>query len=126
MRAEAEKNAQADKDARERIDAKNHADSLIYQSEKALKDAGDKVPNEVKTEVEGKIKALKDVLESGSKEDLESKSKELQEVLMKVGQAQGVGGQPGNAPPQSEQPKDEGAQTPPAGDKKVEEGEVVG
>ncbi|MFO0703259.1 MAG: molecular chaperone DnaK [Patescibacteria group bacterium] len=127
MKAEAEKNAQADKDAREKIDAKNHADALIYQSEKALKDAGDKVPADVKTEVEGKIKALKDILEAGSKEDLEAKSKELQEVLMKVGQAQGVGSQPGNVPPQgAEAPTDVGTQTPQSGDKKVEEGEVVG
>jgi molecular chaperone DnaK len=125
MKAEAEKNAAADKEAREKIDAKNHADSLIYQSEKALKDAGDKVSAEVKTEVEGKIKALKDILESGSKTDLDAKSKELQEVLMKVGQAQGVGGQPGtNAPPADTQTP------PPAGsdDKKkdAEEGQVVG
>jgi molecular chaperone DnaK len=125
MKAEAEKNAAADKEAREKIDAKNHADSLIYQSEKALKDAGDKVSAEVKTEVEGKIKALKDILESGSKADLDAKSKELQEVLMKVGQAQGVGGQPGtNASPADTQTP------PPAGsdDKKkdAEEGQVVG
>lgn len=125
MKAEAEKNAQADKEARERIDAKNHADTLIYQSEKALADAKDKVPSDVKTEVEGKIKALKDILESGTKADLEAKSKELQEVLMKVGQAQGVGSTPGTQPQGA--PSGENSQTPPpAGDKKVEEGEVVG
>ncbi len=125
MKAEAEKNAQADKDAREKIDAKNHADTLIYQSEKALKDAGDKVPADVKTEVESKIKALKDILETGSKEDLDTKSKELQEVLMKVGQVQGVGSTPGSPPQEGANPEAE-TQTPPTGDKKVEEGEVVG
>jgi molecular chaperone DnaK len=130
MKAEAEKNAAADKEAREKIDAKNHADSLIYQSEKALSDAKDKVTPEIKTEVEAKIKALKDILESGSKVDLEAKSKELQEVLMKVGQAQGVGQTPGQAP-------DAGAPTGAPGaaptegtdakkDGKVEEGQVVG
>ena len=130
MKAEAEKNAAADKEAREKVDAKNHADSLIYQSEKALSDAKDKVTPEIKTEVEAKIKALKDILESGSKVDLEAKSKELQEVLMKVGQAQGVGQTPGQAP-------DAGAPTgapdaaPTDGtdakkDGKVEEGQVVG
>ncbi len=130
MKSEAEKNAATDKEAREKIDAKNHADSLIYQSEKALADAKDKVTPEVKTEVEAKIKELKDILESGSKTDLETKSKELQEVLMKVGQAQGVGQTPGQAP-------DAGAPTgapdtaPTDGtdakkDGKVEEGQVVG
>ena len=130
MKAEAEKNAAADKEAREKIDAKNHADSLIYQSEKALSDAKDKVTPEIKTEVEAKIKALKDILESGSKVDLEAKSKELQEVLMKVGQAQGVGQTPGQAP---DTVAPTGApDAPPADgtdakkDGKVEEGQVVG
>ena len=130
MKAEAEKNAAADKEAREKIDAKNHADSLIYQSEKALSDAKDKVTPEIKTEVEAKIKALKDILESGSKVELEAKSKELQEVLMKGGQAQGVGQTPGQAP---DTVAPTGApDAPPADgtdakkDGKVEEGQVVG
>ena len=134
MKSEAEKNAATDKEAREKIDAKNHADSLIYQSEKALVDAKDKVTPEVKTEVEAKIKELKDILETGSKTDLETKSKELQEVLMKVGQAQGVGQTPGQAPGQA---PDAGAPTGAPGaapadgtdakkDGKVEEGQVVG
>jgi molecular chaperone DnaK len=127
MKQEAEKNAATDKEAREKIDAKNHADSLIYQAEKALSDAKDKVPAEVKTEVEGKIKALKDILESGSKEDLEAKSKELQESMMKIGAAQGVGGQPGEQAPSAngQAPNNDQA----ASDKKdgkVEEGQVVG
>lgn len=122
MKQEAEKNAATDKEAREKIDAKNHADSLIYQAEKALSDAKDKVPAEVKTEVEGKIKALKDILESGSKEDLEAKSKELQESMMKIGAAQGVGGQPGtpDAAPNGETPASDAKK-----DGKVEEGQVV-
>ncbi|MEI6326894.1 MAG: molecular chaperone DnaK [Candidatus Roizmanbacteria bacterium] len=126
MKQEAEKNAATDKEAREKIDAKNHADSLIYQAEKALSDAKDKVPAEVKTEVEAKIKALKDILESGSKEDLDAKSKELQEVMMKIGAAQGVGGKPGDQAPSAngQAPNNDQA----AGDKKdakVEEGQVV-
>ncbi len=118
MKQEAEKNAATDQEAREKIEAKNRADTLIYQAEKALKDAGDKVPADVKTDVEAKIKALKDILETGSKTDLETKSNELQQAMTKIGSsAQPVGEAPGQA----------GAgQTPPAGDKKVEEGEVVG
>ena len=44
-------------------------------AEKAIKDAGDKAPKEVVEKVQDKIKALKDILETGSKEDLESKNK---------------------------------------------------
>lgn len=130
MKSEAEKNAQTDKELKEKIDAKNQADAMIYQSEKALKDAGDKVTSDLKSEVEAKIKSLRDILDTGSKSDLEAKSKELQEVLMKVGAAQGVGGNPGTPPPGAS-PADSGAPgTPPpsdaSGEKKVEEGEVVG
>jgi molecular chaperone DnaK len=118
MKQEAEKNAATDQEAREKIEAKNRADTLIYQAEKALKDAGDKVPTDVKTDVEAKIKALKDLLETGAKADLETKSNELQQAMTKIGSS---------AQPASEAPGQAGAgQTPPAGDKKVEEGEVVG
>ena len=126
MREEAEKNAAADKEAREKIDAKNRADTLIYQAEKALKDAGEKAPAEIKKEVEDKIKALKDVLESGSKADLDAKADDLQQTMMKLGpsMSQPPGGAPdaGSAAPAGD--AGTGAQNP--GDKKVEEGEVVG
>ncbi len=87
MTKDAELHAQEDQEKKEKIEARNHADALIFTAEKALKDAGDKVPAEVKTEVEEKIKALKDILDSGAKEDLEAKSKELSESLQKIGQA---------------------------------------
>ena len=122
MKTEAEKNAATDQEAREKIEAKNRADTMIYQAEKALKDAGDKVPAEVKTDVEAKIKALKDIQETGAKADLEAKSNELQQAMTKIG----ASAQPG---PAGETPTQEGAEAgtpPPAGDKKVEEGEVVG
>lgn len=122
MKTEAEKNAATDQEAREKIEAKNRADTMIYQAEKALKDAGDKASAEVKTDVEAKIKALKDILETGAKADLETKSNELQEAMTKIG----ASAQPG---PASEAPTQEGAEAgtpPPKDDKKVEEGEVVG
>ena len=71
---------------KEKVEARNQADSLIFTAEKSLKDAGDKVAEDVKKEVEEKISALKGVLDSGSKEDLETKTKELSESLQKIGQ----------------------------------------
>jgi molecular chaperone DnaK len=87
MTKEAEEHATEDAEKKDKIEAKNQADSLIFTAEKSLKDAGDKVAEDVKKEVEEKISALKGVLDSGSKEDLETKTKELSESLQKVGQS---------------------------------------
>ncbi|MBI3093179.1 MAG: molecular chaperone DnaK, partial [Candidatus Levybacteria bacterium] len=87
MTKEAEAHAQEDQDKKEKIEARNAADSLIFTAEKSLKDAGDKVSEDVKKEVEEKVSALKAVLDSGTKEDLEAKTKDLSDSLQKVGQA---------------------------------------
>lgn len=87
MTKEAEAHAKEDEEKKEKIEARNHADALIFTAEKALKDGGDKVPAEVKTEVEDKVKALRETLESGSKEDIEAKTKELSDSLQKIGEA---------------------------------------
>ena len=87
MTKEAEAHSKEDQEKREKVEAKNAADSLIFTAEKSLKDAGDKVNADVKKEVEDKISALKAILESGTKEDLEAKTKDLSDSLQKVGQA---------------------------------------
>jgi molecular chaperone DnaK len=86
MTKEAEAHAAEDAQKREKVEARNQADSLIFTAEKSLKDAGDKVAEDVKKEVEEKTSALKEILDSGSKEELEVKTKELSEVLQKIGQ----------------------------------------
>ncbi len=98
MTKEAEANAEADKKRKEEIETRNHADTLVYTAEKSLKDAGDKVPADVKTEVEDKIKAVKDAKE-GSIEDLKAKADALAESLQKIGAAMykdAPGAQPGS------------------------------
>ncbi len=87
MTKEAEIHAAEDAEKREKVEARNQADSLIFTAEKSLKDAGDKVAEDVKKDVEEKIAALKAVLDTGMKEDLELKTKELSDALQKVGQA---------------------------------------
>ena len=124
---DAEKNKAEDEKKAETIKAKNTADSTIVMAEKAIKDAGDKAPKAEVEKVQEKIKALKDILETGSKEDLEAKTKELSETLSQVGQAmyanqtppQGDAAQPGAEESKEEEKKDK------KGDSKVEEGEVV-
>jgi len=84
---DAEKHAEEDKLKKEKIEARNQADTLIFTAEKTLKDAKDKVKKEDKEEVEKKVKALKDILDSAEKDELEAKSKDLSESLQKVGSA---------------------------------------
>lgn len=86
MTKEAEANAEADKKKKEEIETRNHADTLVYTAEKSLKEAGDKVPADVKTEVEEKIQAVKDAKDA-SIEDLKAKADALGESLQKIGAA---------------------------------------
>ncbi|MFH1186853.1 MAG: molecular chaperone DnaK [Candidatus Levyibacteriota bacterium] len=87
MTKEAEIHAKEDAEKKEKVEARNAADSLIFTAEKTLSDAKDKVSEDDKKEIEEKISALKGILDTGSKEDLEAKTKELSDSLQKVGQA---------------------------------------
>ncbi|MBI2032127.1 MAG: molecular chaperone DnaK [Candidatus Levybacteria bacterium] len=86
MTKEAEAHAEEDKTKKEAVEAKNQADSLIFTAEKTLKDNEGKVPEDLKKEVEEKVQALKDILNTGSKEDIETKTKDLSDSLQKIGQ----------------------------------------
>lgn len=87
MQADAETHAEEDKKKKEQVEAKNHADTLIYTSEKTLKDAGDKVNAEDKKAVEDAVSALKEKLESEDAAEIKKLSDDLNEKLMKVGEA---------------------------------------
>ena len=82
---EAEANREADKNRKEEAESRNHAETLIHQAKKAIIEAGDKLPAEMKTEVEEKIKSLEDVLPTANKEELDKKTNELNETLAKYG-----------------------------------------
>lgn len=127
MTKEAEMHAKEDAEKKDKVETRNIADSLIFTAEKSLTDAGDKVDESLKTEVEEKISALKAVLDTGSKEELETKTKELSDSIQKVGQ---VMSQSGASPDGQSQP-DAGvadAADAPGAEKKSDEpveGEVV-
>jgi molecular chaperone DnaK len=89
MTKDAEAHAAEDQEKKEKVEARNMADSLIFTAEKAVKDAGDKLPEDIKKDVEEKITALRAVLDSGSKDEIESKSKELSEAMQKIGTSYG-------------------------------------
>jgi molecular chaperone DnaK len=117
MRTEAEKHAEEDKAKKELVEAKNMADSLIYTTEKTLKDAGDKVPEADKKDIEGKMEELKKVKEGDDKEAIKKAYDSLGEAIQKVGAAMYGQAQPN---PETEVPKEEGTD----GEGPVE-GEVV-
>jgi len=87
MVKEAEQNADADKQKREAVEAKNQGESLIHSTEKSLKDYGDKVSAEDKAAIETAITDLKGVLEGENAEVIKEKTASLAEVAMKLGEA---------------------------------------
>ena len=80
MVKEAEANREEDKKRKEEADAKNNAEQMIFQTEKAIKDLGDKVEEKEKTDAEDKIKELKEALEKNDIEAIKKKTESLQEV----------------------------------------------
>jgi molecular chaperone DnaK len=85
MVRESEQSAAADKEKREKVDLKNQADSLCYQSEKQLVDLKDKINPTDKENIENIIKKLKIAINDDSYEEIKSLSKTLQETLMEIG-----------------------------------------
>jgi len=94
------------------------ADNMAYTAERMLREQGDKVPSDLKVEVEGKIEAAKNALAGSDIERIKSTSQELSDTLQKVGSA--VYGQAGAPPP----PGTEGAPGEEPG--KADEGTVEG
>lgn len=99
MRKEAEMFAEEDKKKKEEIEIRVGADGLVIQTERTLKDLGEKVPADIKTAVEAKIKDLKDLLanKDAKPEEIKAKSDELSTELQKIGSA--MYNQPGAGAP---------------------------
>jgi molecular chaperone DnaK len=87
MKADAEAHAAEDEKRKELVETKNIAEQLIYTAEKALKDAGDKAPAEVGTEVNEKIAALRTAREGDSVDAIKSAADALSASLSKIGEA---------------------------------------
>ena len=112
MVREAEQNAAADKERRERIERKNQADTLSYQAEKQLSDLGDKVPEADKTKIEGLIKDLREAISQDNDEKIKTLTTDLQQQLFAVGS--NIYQQAGGAAPEDGGPS-AGGSTPPSG-----------
>lgn len=86
MKKDAELHAEEDKKKAEEVEARNLADTLIHTTEKALKEAGDKISTDKKKPVEEKIEALKKIKDTGSIEEVKKATEELSQEAQKIGQ----------------------------------------
>ena len=121
---EAKAHADEDKALKDKVETKNRADSMVYQLEKQIKEFGDKVPAEVKSELETKLEALKNEIKNDNTEGMKAKMQELEQLAMKMGEAvyaqqQAAGA--GTPPP----PQGEANNGPKAGGDDVIDAEVV-
>jgi molecular chaperone DnaK len=87
MVKEAEAHSDEDKRRAEAIDTKNQAESLAYQAEKALKDAGDKVPADVRSDIETKIGAVRSAISSNDEPAIKLARDSLQSAIQKIGES---------------------------------------
>jgi molecular chaperone DnaK len=114
MVQDAERFKQEDSQRREEVEARNNADSLIYQAEKLLREQGEQIPDDVKSETQDKIAACRSALEAGDISRIQATVQELSEVLQRLGAS--MYQQPETPPPGGEE-------TPPPDDEDVVEGE---
>ena len=111
---EAEQFAADDKKKREEVDIRNGADQMVFQTEKMLKENGDKLPADVKNDAEAKLADLKTAVQSGNVDDIKAKQEALSQMFEKMYQAaaaaqQAAGAQPGaDAGAANEKPNDDG------------------
>mmetsp|Transcript_68380 Transcript_68380/g.112409 ORF Transcript_68380/g.112409 Transcript_68380/m.112409 type:complete len:724 (+) Transcript_68380:54-2225(+) len=116
MVQDAEANAAEDEKRKEAVETKNNAESLVYQTEKQLQELGEKVPADLKASIDPKLQALRDKVGEAEPDTelLKTMTKDLQEELMKVGQA--AYANTGSPPPGDAAE----AGSPPPGDAKAE------
>jgi molecular chaperone DnaK len=98
MKTEAETYAEEDRRRREEIELRNQADNLAYTADKTLRDLGDKVPADMHSEVEAKVKAVRDALQGTDTDAVQSAMMALSEAMQRIGAH--VYGQQGPPPPE--------------------------
>jgi molecular chaperone DnaK len=87
MVKDAESHADEDRKRKEEVEARNQADSLVYQAEKVLRDNADKIDSSIRSEVEGKIEPVKQAIKDNDIERMRTTSEELARSMQKIGEA---------------------------------------
>ncbi len=125
MKSEAEKFADEDRKRKEQVEARNNADNTAYSAEKAMEELGDKVPEDIKNEVNAKVAEVRKALEdqNATTEHLKQVTEELSQVIQKIGAAayQQPGAPPTGTPEDFTPPP--GGQSSPSDDEDVVDGE---
>ncbi len=116
MVQEAERFREQDRQKKEEVEARNVADNAAYSAEKFLREQGDKVPSNLRSEMEAKIEALRKALQDGNVGIIRQRTDELNRVMQQVGAAMYQGPEPGAPPPP-------GGEPPEGGEEDVIEGE---
>lgn len=122
---EAEENAEADAKRAEAVQLKNEADSMAHQVEKQLEEMGDQAPAELKTEIQGKVDAVKEALKEDDLDKIKSAKAELEAMLQQLSQAAQAAGAAGGAAPQAEPAGEAESGEPKKAKGKVVDAEVV-
>ncbi len=86
MVREAEAHAQEDRQHKEEIEVRNHTDSIAYQAERTLRDIGDRVSSGLRSEVEEKVRVVRDALAANDIERIRRSSQELEQSMQRIGQ----------------------------------------
>ncbi len=131
MVREAESHADEDRRRRDLIEARNMADSLAYSAEKTLRDLGDQVPAEIKSDVEAKVNDVREALTTEDTDRIKSSTEALNAAMQQIGQAmyaqqQATAGTRGPGMDGMGETGGDGAQEPGAGPREAEEGTVEG
>jgi molecular chaperone DnaK len=125
MRKDAESHADEDRQRKELIEARNNADNMAYSAEKVLRDLGEKVPGELKSQVQDKVAKVRELLNSSDADAIRRATDDLSQVLQQVGtaayQQSGPAAGPSGAGPETG--PESGPSQPPGGDEDVVDGE---
>jgi molecular chaperone DnaK len=114
MVEEAERHHQEDARRKEEVETRNRADNMIYSAEKTLRDLGDKVPGNVKADVEARIKTAREALSGSDMAHIQRSADELASAVQQIGTS--MYGQPGTGPEAAGPTEETGEQRPPEGD----------
>jgi len=95
MRREAEAHAEEDRIRKERIEARNAADNAVYTAEKVLRDLGEKVPADLKSQVEAQVSKVREVMNGENTADIRRETEALNQVIQQIGTAAYQGASPG-------------------------------
>ncbi len=118
MKQDAEANAEADRKRKELVEVRNNADNTTYAAEKLIRENGDKIPGDLKKEVEDSIASLRGIMNEDDAERIRTATETLNQSIQKIGASmyQQPGAETQGAPGAQEQPGPDGGDTPPDGD----------